>query len=572
MDVSYDNRRFSRAGAGVLLAVLVCWIALSITAVLRQGTWGDETDYIIKSWWYVSGAVRPYTAEDATWYQPLFFYALGAWQWIFGHGVVSARTFSLVMTGINIGLLASLLQRLGCSVWPIAFAIVVFALNEDSIFYFNSATPYAVFICLQLVALHLLLQMKKSASFAVATAFGAVLTMAYLLRINSVAFIALSLGIVWLRAGRDRRRVYFCSAAILVLTWSLMALLWGHRFVYVTLWVPGVTDWLIQAGVLPSLYPHALRLSHQMLGVISHPTLQDLLAYAFGWDIMGHYFLNHHIVPIASALAATIVAALRPIPNRGWTALFAASYWYMFAFNHLGLQPICGGCIQAYANYFNYLAALAGGLALHGLMLMSRSDLRARVIAVGVAGASIGLAAEQAWSLTGVYNQLPSIRNRANSLPEEVRTAGEVMRTLLPPGSAVEFVGRDSRIPLALALAEIRVPPVTLVLTSSYRELNANVTAEDAAQAREELRQITAWTDETAREWIQQNGNWMVVQRQPVDHVLPWLIWAPDAPLIKTGLEKCFEQVAEPVFSTFEPPLSFALYRRIRRGKVCLGE
>lgn len=571
MDVSYDNRRFSTAGVGVLLAVLACWIALSIRAVLWQGTWADETDYIVKSWWYVSGAVKPYTAEDATWYQPLFFYALGAWQWIFGHGVVTARSFSLVVTGINIVLLATLLRRLGCTVWPITFAIVAFALSEDSIFYFNSATQFAPFICLQLIALHLLLQMKKNAGFAVAIALGAVLTMAYLLRINSVAFIALSLGIVWVRAGRDRWRVYFCSAAIFVLTWSLLALLWGRQFAYVTLWLPGVTDWLIQAGVLPNLYPHAMRLSHQMTGVIVHPTLQDLLAYAFGWDIVGHYFLNHHGVPFAGALAATIVAALRPIPNRGWTALFAASYWAMLVFYNLGLQSMCGGCIQAYASYADYLAALAGGLALHGLMVTNRSDLLVRGIAVGTVVASIGLAAEQAWSLTGVY-QLPSIRNRADSLPEEVRAAGEAMRTLLPAGSAVELVGRDSRIPLALTLADIRLPPVTLVLVTSYRELNADVTPAEAAEATQEMRQLTMWTDGFAREWIQQNGDWMVVQRQPVDHAPPWLVWAPDAPLVKTGLEKCFEPVAQPEFANFVPPLSFTLYRRIRRGKVCLGE
>ena len=243
----------------------------------------------------------------------------------------------------------------------------------------------------------------------------------------------------------------------------------------------------------------------------------------------------------------------------------------MLVFYNLGLQSMCGGCIQAYANYADYLAALAGGLALHGLMVTDRSELLARSIAVAVVVASIGLAAEQAWSLTGPY-QLPSIRNRADSLPEEVRAAGEVMRTLLPAGSAVELVGRDSRLPLALTLADIRLPPVTLVLVTSYRELNAGVTPVEATEATQEMRQLTMWTGEFAREWIQQNGDWMVVQRQPVDHGLPWLTWAPDAPLIKTGLEKCFEQVAEPVFTTFEPPLSFALYRRIRRGKVCLGE
>ncbi len=570
MDISYDTKRFRTAGVGVLLAVLVCWIALSITAVLWQGTWADETGYVVKSWWYVSGAVKPYTAEDATWYQPLFFYALGAWQWIFGHGLVPARSFSLVVTAVNIGLLASLLQRLGCTVWPIAFAIVVFVLNEDSIFYFNSATQFAAFICLQLLALHLLLQMNGNAGFAVAIAFGAVLTMAYLVRINSVAFIALCLGIVWVRAGRDRWRVYVCSAAILVLTWSSLVLLWGSRFAYVTIWLPGVTDWLMHAGLLPELYPHAMRLSHQMFDV-SHPTMWHLLTYAFGWDVVGHYLLNHHALPVATALLATIVAALRPIPNRGWTALFAAAYWAILVFYHLGLQSICGGCIQAYANYANYLAALAGGLALHGLMVANRSERAARSIAAGLVVVSIALAAAQAWSLTGIY-ALSSIRNRSDSLPAEVRAAGRAVRTLLPAGAKVELVGLDPRIPLALTLADVRFPPVTLILVSSYRQLNANVAPAEAAEATQEMRQLTIWTDDFAREWIQQGGDWMVVQRQPANPAISWLVWAPEAPLVKTGLEKCFEPVAEPTFADFVPPLSFALYRRVRRGKVCLGE
>src|ERR1700731_2327169 len=156
MTVSDEETGFRAAGVGVVLAALLCWGVLSVIAVLRQGTWADEAGYIIKAWWYISGAVKPYSAEDATWYQPLVFYALGSWQRMFGPAIVSSRAFSLVITAVNIGLLASLLHRLGCTVWPIAFAIVVFALTEDSIFYFNSATPFAGTICLQLAALHLL--------------------------------------------------------------------------------------------------------------------------------------------------------------------------------------------------------------------------------------------------------------------------------------------------------------------------------------------------------------------------------------------------------------------------------
>jgi hypothetical protein len=446
----------------------------------------------------------------------------------------------------------------------------VFALTEDSIFYFDSATPFALAICLQLVALNLLVGMEKRASYGVAISLGAVLTAAYLLRINLIAFIALSLGIAWVRAGRDRWRVYVCSAAIFGVTWSVLALLWGRPFVYITLWFPLVTDGLVHAGILPKLYPNMAAFSHQDV-ITQQPTLLRLLAYAFGWDMWRDWILAHHAPSVAAALFASIAAALRPIQNRGWIALFVASYWGMLVFHHLGAQSYCPICIQAYANFFDYLTALAGGLALHGMMQASFGVRFVRAAAVGAVAASVALAAVQSWSLTGV-NRLPSIRNRSDALPREVRVAGEAMRTLLAPRSITEFVGRDMRIPLALAYADVRVPPISLSLVANYRKLNEDLAGEQRAQTIEEIRQLTGWTDVIAREWIEDAGDWMVVQRQPVEHVLPWLVWAPDAPLIKTGLEKCFEQVAEPAFSTFEPPLSFTLYRRIRRGKVCLGE
>jgi hypothetical protein len=571
MTVSAADRRFRAAGICILAALLAGWMALSLFAVLWQGTWPDEAGYIIKSWWYISGAVKPYTPEDATLYPPLIFYLLGPWQWIIGHhDIVSSRVLSAAIAAVNVGLLAGLLYRLGCTVWPIAFAVVVFALTEDSIFYFSSATPFSSAVCLQLAALHLLLGMEKRASFAVAIAFGVVLTAAYLLRINLVSFIALSLAIAWVRAGQDRWRVIVCTAAIFVVTWSLLALLWGRQFVYISIWFPLVTDWLVQAGVLPKLYPD-LRTLSSSVAITPRTTVLETLRSAFNREMLRDWIFAHHAVPILTALFATTVAALRRVPNRGWVAIFAAAYWGMLLFHHLGAQSYCPICIQGYANYFNYLAALAGGLSLHGLMQTGPSQRFARLVGVGAIALSVGLAAGQAWSLTG-GNKLPSLRNRVDSLPEEVRLAGEKMSALLAPGSIVGFVGRDSRIPLALASAGIRVPPVTLSLTSVYRKLNENLTPEQRTETLEEIRQLSMWTDVIAAEWIQDEGDWLVVQRQPVDYVLPWLIWAPEAPLVKTGLAKCFEPVAEPAFSDFVPPLSVALYRRIRRGKVCLGE
>ena len=570
MITSQGERRFQTAGIVALAGVVLLWLVVSAIAVSREGTWGDEVGYILKAWWYITGAVRPYSAEDATWYQPLFYYVMGPWQWIFGHDVVASRSLTVLITAINIGLLAALLRRLNCGIWPIAFAIVVFALTEDSIFYFSSATPYALAVCLQLIALHLMLSMRRNAGYAVAVALGVVLTMTYFVRINMVSFIALSLAIVWVRAGRDRWRVYVVSAAIFVVTWSILAAIWGSRFVYISLWFPFVTDWLSRAGIMP--FPNAFTFSRQLVttGIPVHNSVGDLLAYMFGPDILVSWIVAHHGLPIAATILAAGALAVRGMPNRGWIAVFVAAYVFLLLFHHFSAQSYCPICIQAYANYFNYLGALAGALALNGLSAVFTRKELGRTVAIGAVVASLVLASLQSWNLSG-SNRLPSIRNQETSLSTEVRQVGDALKGLAPANSLVGLVSMDPRIPLALSSAGMRVPPVALTLTSFYRKLNDNLTAEQRATTTAELLDLSGWTDSTADDWMRNAYEFLLVQRRP-DRFPSWLIWSPDAPLVKRGLAQCFEKIDARSFDQMVPPLSVELYRRTRRGEVCVKD
>lgn len=114
--------------------------------------------------------------------------------------------------------------------------------------------------------------------------------------------------------------------------------------------------------------------------------------------------------------------------------------------------------------------------------------------------------------------------------------------------------------------------PTLLNILPFYRKLNEGLTPEVEAKTVAEIADLSLWTDAIARQWIESDFDWLAVQRQPPLRVTPSLIWAPDAPLIKTALEKCFERDATPAFRNFDPPLTVDLYRRIRRGKVCLGD
>jgi hypothetical protein len=322
---------------------------------------------------------------------------------------------------------------------------------------------------------------------------------------------------------------------------------------------------------LPDFYPNIPVFSSHILVTEHAAGLAAFLTYVFGWEMLRDWILAHHIIPIAAALFAMVIASVRRIPYRGWTWLFALSFWAMMLYHHLGSQQaFCPICIQAYANYFDFLAALAGGVALQGMLQRAPSGV-VKAAVICLITAAVLVAAIQSWSLTGV-NRLPSIRNQADSLPAEIGLASATIRTLLPRGAVASIVGGDARIRLILAAADVHVPPIFLNIAPFYRKLNEGLTAELQEKTVAEIADLSMWTDPIARQWIERDFDWLVVQRQPAGRPAAWLIWAPEAPLITTALEKCFERGPAPAFPAFDPPLVIELYKRVRRGKVCLGE
>ncbi|MEN3349623.1 MAG: hypothetical protein V7632_3258, partial [Bradyrhizobium sp.] len=193
-----------------------------------------------------------------------------------------------------------------------------------------------------------------------------------------------------------------------------------------------------------------------------------------------------------------------------------------------------------------------------------------RVACVAAIVVALGLASWQSWRLTG-SNRLPSIRNQETSLSGDVRQVGDALKGLAPANSVVGLVGTDSRIPLALSQADLRVPPVTLTLAAFYRKLNDNLTAEQAAATTAEIGELSAWTDSIAEGWMRNAYDFIVVQRRP-DRFPAWLIWAPDAALVKRGLTKCFEKIDTRSFDALVPPLSIEIYHRTKRGESCVSD
>ena len=96
----------------VLLLAAVAYGAIATNAFHNGAISFAESPYLIKSWWYVTGIAAPYTAADATWTTPLYFYLLGWWQSLMGVGVEPARALSIGLGVVNGGLLFAICRRL----------------------------------------------------------------------------------------------------------------------------------------------------------------------------------------------------------------------------------------------------------------------------------------------------------------------------------------------------------------------------------------------------------------------------------------------------------------------------
>ena len=563
-DTSPGNER--RYGTLFLGLVVLVWIACVAVAITHQGTWLDETTYVIKSWWYVSGKVEPYSPSDPTAYLPLHFFSLGAWQWLFGHDLIIARMWPVTLTAINIVLVTLLLRRLGAGVWAMGFASMLLVLSEESIFYFTSATPYATAVFLQMLTFHILVRVGERPTILQAISLAVTLTLVYLLRIDLFIFIALIFGTLIYRCGWRSLPVFAAAAVVCAATWTSLALLWGREFIHYSLALPGLSHALIKLGIIPDFYPYATQFA-SYLNYDPPRSIIGILASALRLEIFLDWTATHHISAVVGAGLATIVAYKNPTQRRGWMAYFAAVYWSGLAYYIFAGQLQCAICVQAYANYIDYLGALAGGLAFQVCTEREagrgrRELVRFRKIAITVALAAVAL---QVLRLHGSL-RLPSAF-REPALPPQVRLVADAVRGLVPPGDEVAVVGVDNRILLGLSTAGVRFPPVNIGLYSHYRLIQAGISPEQVRGVDSDVEAMGSFTDATARKWMERDFNWLLVQEEPQPAaVTPW---NPSSPLVLGGLSRCFTKNRTIPVSGTVPALRFSLYRRTASGPTC---
>ena len=390
----------------------------------HPGNWLDETNYLVRAWWYISGLEVPYGETDAVRYVPLHFLALGFWQSLFGHDVITSRLWSVLLTGLNICLLIALILRLGGMWWAAAFAVLIFVVSEESTFYFSSATPYALVVFLQLGALNIVIDIERGRLWLRSVMLGILLTALYLTRVEMAPFIALILGTILARVGRPALPAIVTIGAIFLSTYGALAYHWGRKFIFASMYLPAMSEMLIRVGVLPDTFPNAIRFS-QTTYYDQPASWHALIQSAFRLEIVRDWVAWHHLPQVMAALFAVATLMAFGISRLKWLSFFTAAYWLGLFYYLIAGQLQCSACVQAYLNYVDYLSAMAGGLALQ--VVLDRGILpRAQLLAV--AFTSIILLVGTQSFLIRDRLKLPSAFHQTMSLPKEVDLLAMRMR------------------------------------------------------------------------------------------------------------------------------------------------
>lgn len=466
----------------IFVAAVAIWLLQAAYMVGHVDTWLDEGLYLIKSAQYFSGRVQPYSLEDATSYPPLYFYVLGAAQWLFGPGHLTGRLLSVFFSLCTIILLRKVAERCLQDRLAASLAVLIYAANPMAVAYMSTATPYAIITLLTLSSFLVATETKPIRPLLHTAMMGALAAALILIRLNLAItlpmFALLHLAVRWDAPKRALAALVGAGLTAVGLL-AISILIFGRGLLETLMFLPGLTHLLWRLTDVGTEM-------HDVLTLTTSPT--DL---QFNWsavrDVANRYFLQLYptlLIPAVPGGALSVIQ-FRRLPLAG----FCTVYFVVMTLAHLfGSQSYCPPCLMAYANYFLPFAAIPAAFFLTALV----ARLAASVAMIGLivfilAGAyytstrsRLGMLIPEAWS---------------NPLVHEQRLA-QSLKPLLPKGRILVLSGRYQTVQ-AVWLAGGFVEPYSVSLLSNLREPLDSLDPPARAKARRVL-QLRGFRDSAA--------------------------------------------------------------------------
>lgn len=507
-------RRSPPAGL-LLLGILAVYGVLGGQTLLHGQSLPEETAALIRSWWYVNGSVRAYTAADATWSMPFYFYQLGYWQTLAGIGALPGRLLSMAI-GVADGILLFLIcRRLTANAVASAAAAFIFLATPATVFAFATATPASTIALLHLAGVWLIVAHMGRPQVWASIAMGAVCAALYFYRQDMILAVVVLLPLYVVAVGRAKRwqHAAIAVAALVLCTAGILALFPAKLGDYATR-LPVLYPLIERLGVIS---PNFLLIDRGTSG--ANPMVFSLARIRF-MDVFEGF-----VLPYSGTILAAL--ALFLLAGRGLRVLWIPALYFVWlaAAHVLGAPGFCNGCSTSYAPTFAGIGALAAGLAL-ALLGRSAKDkaLPPPVAIISAAVAAVGLNMFMpALAKTPAYHMYPApLMGETTTVDERADTVALArwIAALAPrpdPILAVHSLGKTQlpALPWAVFLAGHLMPVQSFDPPATRRILNPRLPAAQREAVQAAVDAESLWTDETLRRWIERDYDLIVVQHDP---------------------------------------------------------
>lgn len=511
--VEDKNARFKRMLPAALLWLVAAAVYSSATYyVLHFGhSWADETSYLIKSYWYVTGAIAPYTAADAAWSMPLYFYQLGFWQELVGAGYANGRLMSVALGAISAIMLFSICRRLTANTTVAAAAVLIFVATPATTYFFATATPAATISTVHLAAVWLIITGLGRPRLLATVAMGVVCAALFFYSQSMILAVVALAPLYVLAIGR--RRWLHGIVMVVAMAGSTAALLmtFPDKLLQYALRLPGIAPLLEQAGWAP---PNFTLIDRGTVNATSMDIAFDQISLAG--------ILDGFLLPYAGTILFALL--LFRLGGKGLRVLWIAPlYFFWLATTYvIGSAGQCDACMLTYAPNFAAIGALAAALTLAMMAHWARQNgvpaVTLVVIGAVIAAASNtfapGLAMSEENRLFPVarLSMAPS-----TSESEQVDELAQWIASHTSPDEpllAIHSLGKRTlpSLPYAAFLAGHTMPVQSLNLSTSHRVIRPNLSgpAREAVQAAVEEESL--WTDATMRRWINRDYDLILFQ------------------------------------------------------------
>lgn len=497
--------------AVLLLGATLVYGVLCFQVLFNGHTSAAEVTYLIKSWWYTSGVVAPYTATDATGQMPFYFYQLGVWQQLEGLGHIPGRLASISLGIINGLLLFDICKRISANTLVAAAAVFVFLATPATAFYFATATPTATVSALHLVAVWLIVTSLGKPRVWATVLMGALCAGLYFYHQNMILAVVVLAPLYVAAIGRKRP----LHGALLLVTIAVVAAAvlfsFPEKLSEYTLRLPVVSPLLEKAGVLA---PNFVLLDKGTSDAITMAPAFERFAPA---DLLDTFLLPYSGTLILALLLLALTGA-------GLRVLWLAPLYFLWlaAGHYLGALGFCGRCMLSYAPYFSAIGALAGALSL----AMIAHHARARGIPAGppvLIGAVVAVALNAFaphFALSDDARDFPIPLMTQPYAATELADIDIMARWIASNAPAREPIlvlhslGKQKlpTLPYAAFLAGHMIPVQSLNPASSKRTLSTKLSAPAREAVQAAIEEESLWSDETLSRWLDRDYDVVLFQ------------------------------------------------------------